>query len=225
MWTEFKSDFIRLLCHARAFLREHRRAVLIYLLVGGGLTALVGQWDFTVRDYYAPLQTPEFRKITNTIRRTGDGWDSLMYFAALYALGIWRKRRDWRVYAAAALLGAILAGLTVNAIRISTGRPRPFTGRTEWIGPTLLQYNSQSFPSGHTGTSLGMSSTLVQLVPVLGAPALAGSLAVGWASVAKLKHYTSDVAGALVIGLLSGAACASAARRRVRELREEGVLP
>ena len=223
MWNEFKSDVGRLLLYARDFLRDHLRGVLVYLLIGAGVTALVGQWDFHVRDQLVPFQQTDSRRTAIMIRRLGDGRDVLVYCGLLYTLGIWRKRRDWRVFAVATLLGACLSGLAVNAIRISTGRPRPHTGKTEWIGPTLFRYNMQSFPSGHTGTSLGMSITLIQLFPVLGVPAFAGSVAVGWASVAAHKHYPSDIAGAVTIGLLGGVTCAAAARRRVRELREESA--
>jgi membrane-associated phospholipid phosphatase len=221
MWNEFKSDVYRLLLHARDFVRDYRRNIALFLITGALVTLAVGQTDYAVRDYYAPFQQSEYRKVAVAIRRLGDSRDALLYCGLLYALGAWRGRRSWRVYAAATLLGACLAGLTVNVIRISTGRARPHTGRTDWIGPTLFQYRMQSFPSGHTGTSIGMSSTLIQLFPVLGVPAFAGSLAVGWASIAAHKHYPSDVAGAVTIGLLSGVTCAAAARRRVRELNAE----
>lgn len=224
MWTEFKSDFYRLLLHARDFIRDYWRNILLFLLVGAGMTLLAGRWDQAVREHFVPFQETESRKIAVMIRRIGDSRDALFYCGLLYGLGVWRRRRDWRVFAAATLLGACLSGLTVNAIRISTGRPRPHTGLTKWIGPTLFQYRMQSFPSGHTGTSIGMSSTLLQLFPVLGVPAFAGSVAVGWASIAAHKHYPSDVAGAVTIGLLGGVTCAAAARRRLRELREEGAL-
>jgi membrane-associated phospholipid phosphatase len=221
MWSEIKSDVIHLLRHARDFVREYRRNIALFLLAGAIVTLVVGQSDYAVRDYYAPFQQSEHRKIAIAIRRLGDFRDTLFYCGLLYALGVWRGRRSWRVYAVAALLGACLAGLTVNIIRISTGRARPHTGRTDWIGPTLFQYRMQSFPSGHTGTSIGMSSTLIQLFPVLGVPAFAGSLAVGWASIAAHKHYPSDVAAAVTIGMLSGVTCAAAARRRLRELNAE----
>lgn len=222
MWTEIKADSVALLRHVWAFLREHLRWVLLYLALGALATWYVARWDQDVREHYVPFQATEERKLAIAIRRLGDSRDALFYVAVLFGLGAWRKRRDWRVFAVATLLGAILAGLTVNIIRISTGRPRPHTGLTEWIGPTLFQYRMQSFPSGHTGTSLGMSTTLIQLFPVLGVPAFAGSVAVGWASIAAHKHYPSDIAGAAVIGCLSGVACAAAARRRVRELKAGG---
>ncbi|MCS6771805.1 MAG: phosphatase PAP2 family protein [Kiritimatiellae bacterium] len=222
MWNEVKSDTVALLKHVAAFLRDYRWWIVAYLVGGGLLTWGVSRWDQPVREYYVPFQKTEERRVAIAIRRLGDSRDAVFYVTALYALGAWRKRREWRVFAVATLLGAILAGLTVNVIRISTGRPRPHTGLTEWIGPTLFQYRMQSFPSGHTGTSLGMSTTLIQLFPILGVPAFAGSVAVGWASIAAHKHYPSDIAGAAVIGCLSGVACAAAARRRVRELQPPG---
>lgn len=224
MWSEFKSDVVRLLLYARDFIWTRRRPVLLYVLAGALITWFVARWDQPVRSHFVPFQQSDSRKIALMIRQLGDSRDALFYCGLLYALGIWRKRRDWRVFATATLLGACLAGLTVNVIRISTGRPRPHTGLTEWIGPTLFQYRMQSFPSGHTGTSIGMSSTLIQLFPVLGVPAFAGSVAVGWASIAAHKHYPSDIAGAVTIGLLSGFTCAAAARRRARELQAEGAL-
>lgn len=224
MWNEFKSDVYRLILHARDFLRDYRRNALLFLAAGALITWFVARWDQPVRAHYLPFQDTEARKTAVMIRQLGDSRDALFYCGLLYGLGVWRSRRDWRVFAAATLLGACLAGLTVNVIRISTGRPRPHTGLTEWIGPTLFQYRMQSFPSGHTGTSIGMSSTLIQLFPVLGVPAFAGSVAVGWASIAAHKHYPSDIAGAVTIGLLSGFTCAAAARRRARELQAEGAL-
>lgn len=225
MWSEFKSDLYRLLLHARDFIRDRQWRVLFFLAIGAVLTWHVARWDQPVREYYLPFQKTEARKTAVMIRQLGDSRDALIYCGLLYALGVWRKRRDWRVIATATLLGACISGLSVNVIRISTGRPRPHTGLTEWIGPTLFQYRMQSFPSGHTGTSIGMSSTLLQLFPALGVPAFAGSVAVGWASIAAHKHYPSDIAGAVTIGLLGGVTCAAAARRRIRELRSEGARP
>lgn len=220
MWSEFRQDVVRLLALAGAIARARWPIMVAVAVFGAIFTWFVSRWDHPVREYYEPRQETLMREMAILIRRLGDFRDTLFYVAVLYGWGVWKKRRDWRVYATAALVGACIAGITVNAIRFSTGRPRPHTGLTEWIGPTLFQYRMQSFPSGHTGTSLGMSVTLIQLTPVLGVPALAGSMAIGWASIAAHKHYPSDIAAASVIGALSGVLCAAAARRRIRELNE-----
>lgn len=216
MWTTCKHSLQRITSHIKAFVRDYPVRVTGFVVIGLLFTIVLGQWDQAARSHYAQFYDTPVEDFAHSVRRLGDFIDVVFYCGLLYALGHWRKRRDWRVYAACAFLSACTAGITINILRVCTGRARPHTETTRWIGPTL-QYRMQSFPSGHTGTSLGMSSVLLQTVPALGIPAFLGTTMIGWASMTAQKHYPSDVAAAGVIGSLYGIIYAAAARRRLKE--------
>ena len=119
------------------------------------------------------------------LSRYGD-WPELML---LGALGVFLARRlrnvRWQRILLSAMIASTLAGMAVNASRLTTGRTRPRVAEQGWYGPRhdgkwligMADFNS--FPSGHTATAVGFAGVILFAAPVWGIPAMiaAGSIA------------------------------------------------
>ena len=136
----------------------------------------------------------------------------------LLASAALRGDRRWARCALAALLAALSAGLVVNAVRFSTGRPRPRASDVQRLQGPTLEADHQSFPSGHAATSSGAAACLLVCAPPLGALAVINAAGIGWSSVHSRAHHLSDVVAGTGVGLLIGLAFGGAVRRlnRVR---------
>ena len=187
--------------------------------LAAGVLFVILFWPHDVafsRDFTAERH-PDLEQTARGIRRWGAFVDALVFCGIVYAAGVWRRRRGWREAALAALAAACLGGLTVNALRLTTGRPRPRTNLPDgFYGPTLV-YVMQSFPSGHAGTTFGASSALLIAAPAVGVPAVISSSAIVWASMYTRNHHLTDVTLGSLIGILYGVGLGLAARRRARD--------
>ena len=138
--------------------------------------------------------------------------------AVVLAILLWitaalRGDRRWARCALAALLAALCAGLLVNTVRFSTGRPRPRASDVERLQGPTLEADHQSFPSGHAATSAGAAACLLVCAPPLGTLAILNAVGIGWSSVHSRAHHLSDVVAGTGVGLLVGLAFGTAVQR------------
>lgn len=199
---------------AWALVRRRPWAFLLPLAAGIAFVVLFWPYDVGFSRAFTSERHPDLERAARGIRRWGAFVDSLVFCGLVYLAGVMRRRRGWRSSAIAALMAACLGGLTVNALRLTTGRPRPRTDLPDgFYGPTLT-YVMQSFPSGHAGTTFGASSALLVAVPAVGIPAVISSGAIAWASMYTRNHHLTDVTLGSLLGILYGTALGLAARRR-----------
>ncbi len=87
------------------------------------------------------------------------------------------------------------------------GRIRPSESIDE--GEMLVRRpKDHSFPSGHTACSFTVFAVTVLTCPVIiWAPVLLGAMTIAFSRIYLRVHYVSDVAGGVILGLLSGWAC------------------
>lgn len=195
-------------------------AFWVFVLTG---TVLLFRLDGLI-DYHQRIRDFAYY-LSISLRHLGDFRDTVFYTLSLLAGGWILRRRTWRTFAVAVFLSACLSGITTNLLRFTTGRPRPkIEERTGWVGPTF-RYRFQSFPSGHTGTSMGMSTALLLLYPPLGLPAMAGTAGIAWASIHTRNHFPSDLFFGGAVGVFWGVLSAEAARRTLRGRRPSPVGP
>jgi undecaprenyl-diphosphatase len=136
----------------------------------------------------------------STVARGGAGWAACSGLLALDH----RTRRAGRdglvAWAAAQGLAAGLKALTRRR------RPR-LLGR---MGPAT---HSSSMPSAHTASGVAYAVAAGAAVPAVGAPLGALALVVGWSRLATRRHFPTDVAAAVLLGVVVGAAVAKASDR------------
>jgi len=165
--------------------------------------------DDAVAAFFAGLRSPSLNTLAGTLNCIGD-WPAHTLFGLLAAGVAWRlRRKDVTRLFLAMILASSLAGVTVNVVRCTTGRPRPLTKAQDgfygmrkdgkWIG---FENRYQSFPSAHTATAVAFSG-VVLFAGIRGGwlIALFGPL-VGCARIYSRAHHFSDVVTATCIGLL-----------------------
>ncbi len=152
---------------------------------------------------------------------------NLIGFLVLWWYGQFAKNRWFQRLALATFLGAVFAGLSVNALRFTTGRPRPhaterapaledkFHWLTPWWEPGVIEpspegnmaWDYHGFPSGHTSTAMGMGTPVMTAGGIYGAPVFVFGASVGWSRLYQGKHYPSDVLVGGMVGIIWGIGC------------------
>jgi membrane-associated phospholipid phosphatase len=137
-------------------------------------------------------------------------WPELMI---LGALGYFLARRignvRWQRLLLSAMIASTLAGMTVNASRLTSGRTRPrATADQGWYGPRhdgrwlVGEADFNSFPSGHTATAMGFAGVLLFGAPAWGIPAMIIAAAIAISRILLGAHHPSDVITAATIALV-----------------------
>ncbi len=208
------------------FARRWLLVALVAASVAAPIAAL--RWDGAVRARIVASQDKRWKKseahrLQGNVSRYGD-WPPLMALAAAGLLAARRaKSREWTRILVAAMVASTLAGLLVNALRLTTGRTRPRESpRIEqaWVGPwhngktTIGNPAYNSFPSGHTATAVGFAGVLLFARPLFGSLALVAALAIGLSRMLLGAHHLSDVVTAAIVALWIAWLCWRAARFR-----------
>jgi undecaprenyl-diphosphatase len=135
---------------------------------------------------------------------------ALYILTALVALFVRWKLMRTLLWQFAALYAFIFAGVGLPSLvatlakrAIGRGRPDHF----EQYGllsfqPSWLDWTFQSFPSGHATTAFALAAVLGFVAPRWFYPALAFAAAIGVSRVAVGAHYTTDVVGGAILGLI-----------------------
>lgn len=110
--------------------------------------------------------------------------------------------RNWSSHLFLALLGT---GLVTQILKLCVGRERPcFTASSPHLWHSKLfhgGYLYSSFPSGHSQVIFCVASLLCMLLPRFRIPIFAIALAVACTRVLVLKHFPSDVAFGMILGI------------------------
>ena len=195
-------------------------AILLLALLAVGALMLY-PYDQTI--YQSTLEhradRPALRQFALLVREWGAFIDTLTICGGLFAAGLLAGRRGWRTAALAAFVAACLAGTGVNAVRFTTGRPRPRAEMPDELYGPSMQNKMQSFPSGHAGTSAGMATALAVAMPAVGIPALISAGGVAWSSMYSRNHYATDVFVGAGLGVLIGMLLGLSARRVLQTRR------
>ena len=142
------------------------------------------------------------------LSRYGD-WPELMLLGGAGFL-IARKLRNvrWQRILLSAMIASTLAGMAVNASRLTTGRTRPRAAAEQgWYGPRhdgrwlIGAADFNSFPSGHTATAVGFAGVLLFAAPPWGVAAMVAAGSIALARILLGAHHPSDVITASVLSL------------------------
>ena len=242
--SQIKQDTLALLGGTLRRLRDHWLLVLIYLVVVAAIVALMLPHDrvWHVQAYTHRQAHPPLARLASALRDWGAFIDTLVVSTGIFLLGLWRRRRAWRIAALACFLSGILGGLSVNTMRMTLGRPRPprdkintaacqpdrLHGPSYFWSEELSQYNwfdrlqkanrYQSFPSGHAGTSSGHAAGLLMVLPLPGAAMTVSAAGVLWSCVYAGKHYVADTFAGACLGILFGVTTGLTGRQMMRRV-------
>jgi membrane-associated phospholipid phosphatase len=138
-------------------------------------------------------------------------WGDYPTYNVPFALAVWiygvaTKSRAWRRVAVIYFLGASLAGLFDDCLRLTLGRPRPDAHMPDGFYGITHSFKGgfQSFPSGHAASVLGGAVALLTTEIPLGVLTTVFALGVIWARMELYRHYPSDVAVGAIIGIYFG---------------------
>lgn len=142
------------------------------------------------------------------VSRYGD-WPELMILGAIgYFLARRCRNVRWQRLILSAMIASTVAGMAVNASRLTTGRTRPRAAAEQgWYGPRhdgrwlVGAADFNSFPSGHTATAMGFAGVFLFAAPAWGVPVMAAAMAVILSRILLGAHHPSDVVAASVIAL------------------------
>jgi len=190
------------------------KASRLILAVGVVLVGVAYFWfDRPWLDYAGSWwrTTPQRGNICAWISTYGDFFPfNLTIFAALFAWGRLKGSRFLMRLAVVSLLSGALAGGVALITKSLSGRPRPLTVlrhkatnsndfRRPFHGAAW-----ESFPSGHTASSIGAAVPLVLAAPEIGVPIACLSVGIGASRLAGLNHYPSDIIAGATLGLFFG---------------------
>ena len=127
----------------------------------------------------------------------------MIYFCAVYL--IWIELAllvfVWRDGIKALIAGVVSRGVFVEIIRHFYHRQRPYLVQN--IQP-LLNETSWSFPSGHASFMFAIATVVFIKNRRLGVVMFILSILTGWGRVMAHVHWTSDIIGGAVLGILVG---------------------
>ena len=144
---------------------------------------------------------------------------TILITAILLVMGYLKKNHAWRRAAVACLLACLLAGITANVLKCTTGRPRPNAGVTEdGFHGLKTDNNYKSFPSAHSATSVATAACLSVVFPAISVPLYLFEGGVALSRVYVKGHYLSDVMVGSMIGIWFGSLVGIACRRLNRQI-------
>ena len=160
----------------------------------------------------------DLKELSGEVGRWGDlaGYNLILVISLWVGGRVFRSRYFQRL-AVASMLCAIFAGAVANVFRFTVGRPRPRAIERDGVkdgayGPRI-QWNYNSFPSGHTATAFGSTIPVAIAMPPVGVPLLVAASGVSWARMFGNQHHPSDVAVAIWLAVLFGIPLGLAVRR------------
>ena len=142
---------------------------------------------------------------------------ALLALGGAYAGGRLADSPDLSSSAAHVVAALLASGVANGALKYSVGRERPSaTGDPLRFRPFNLENRWQSFPSGHAVVAFSLAASVSQEAgrPWVTALTYTGASLVGWSRIYDDKHWTSDVAGGALVGIVVSRATLRAIHRR-----------
>ena len=165
----------------------------------------VEQADLEVAEHLAPIHDSLPVRALGPIAEIGDQPPLYALTGGVIAAGL--ARRDWRLtHSGARLMAAHVAATVLKTIlKRCVDRTRP--ARIAQDGDYKLgkgrrdESDYNSFPSGHTASSVAVARAFGRAYPQLNGAALAAAGGIAGLQVIRSKHFPSDIVAGAAIGL------------------------
>lgn len=173
------------------------------------------EFDGPVARYLRTITTPEgggtltvpwMAFVSHAGNWLGDGRQLLTVSAILLAVG-WAYPPSRGIQTGIETLWAHgIATVLVHTVKHLIGRPRPkFSVSGDWDITPSLTSGFDSFPSGHTTATFALAVVLARRFPHYSLLCFGVGAFVALSRVLRGSHFTTDVFGGAVLGLVSGA--------------------
>ena len=200
------SAFVRQNCRV-AIIRVAMNYLWALLLISLCLASFCA--DDAVAALFARLHSHPLNRVAAFLNCVGDWPAHTMLGLAAASVAWWARRKDLTRLFLTMVLASSMAGIAVNAVRVTTGRPRPsahvqdgfygFKKEGKWI---VWENRYKSFPSAHTATAAAFLGVAFFAGIRYGWLIAFSGLLVGCARIYSGAHHFSDVITATLLGLL-----------------------
>ena len=173
-----------------------------------GATGVLMSQDENIRGRIREIPDNDVKFASKAGTWLGDGRLIVPLFLASGASGYLGKNQRLVRISVETLEALALSGLTVQILKISTGRSRPYrdSGSGDFTGPSFSDEAFHSFPSGHAVTIGSVAGVLAGEFGSVWIDLAAGGL-VGLTAFQRMhadKHWASDVFLGSAIGIATG---------------------
>ncbi len=160
-------------------------------------------FDPAVSQWFESLRVEPVTFIMKVLSWSAGGFLILL---PLLAFWLWRRHTKFRFAVVFAFgLGIIINNLVIDTVKVNVSRPRPCeAGVVEAAYPTMINPKKphRSFPSGHSGNSIGAIILALWLWPKVKPWLLVFPFLIGISRIYLGAHYLSDVLAGWVIGAI-----------------------
>jgi membrane-associated phospholipid phosphatase len=191
----------------KLFVRPYRTLWIWLFSALAGALILIGAFrlDGAVHRWQYEHRWKNIQVLSRNVTRATDWPSHALVGVGLAALAWRRRNKRWMRIFLTMVAALVLAGTSAYALKLTTGRVRPYVKLEKtWSGPTTMQ-NFHSFPSGHTAASFGFFMVLFFVNWRIALLCLPVPIFVGFTRIFLGAHYFSDVVGAALLGVLSAA--------------------
>lgn len=210
LWKEIWT----LIVEAGRLARSWKWGIGLYVLLVAGGAFLLWHFDQPIHGIIEPQKEGTALSMAGPISYWGDFPTGILLVSVLmYAGGMLWKSKRFRQAALACLLAAAFAGILVNCLRLTVGRPRPSAGKIDGFYGLHTSADYHSFPSGHAATGFGSGMAVAVAIPPLAPVGVATGFIIGWSRMKLDRHWATDIFVGGSIGLLCGVLFGIAARK------------
>lgn len=163
--------------------------------------------DLAIAEAFTPVRKRPAVKAIGQASEIGDQPPLYVIVGAVLATGVLMKDRRTTRAGLRMLASHFLAIRFKNAAKHLVDRTRPNLiaeqGRYELRKGKRFDSDYNSFPSGHTASSVAVARALGREYPAQHGAALAAAGAIAAAQVVRSKHYASDLVAGAAVGLVA----------------------
>lgn len=176
--------------------------VLIPIIILLALFAI----DHQIRGFVKTnIKSAEWETLVQTLNKFGDGGVQAVIAIILMLAGYFNKNDRILRTGKFGLIAIILAGIIVQIIKFTIGRPRPTLtdAGLNNFGPSLT-IGFDSFPSGHTASSFALAAVLSLVFPKGRYVFYSIAAIAGISRIYLDSHFASDVFAGALLGIWIG---------------------
>jgi undecaprenyl-diphosphatase len=172
-------------------------------VLGSFLTLL--QIDIPFMRFLRSLDLSSVQRWGDWGEKLGNGGTLITISVVVFVIGVLSKRDILRRVAIDSLLAHAVVALLVNGLKHLIGRPRPrLTHGEEWQWWPSWESGLDSFPSGHTSSTVAVVTVLSRALPCCRQLPF---VLVAWVAASRIwrgSHFPSDVVAGMVVGYMAG---------------------